>query len=323
MSTNPARANVQEQALIESETKLLHAIPPAGSLYPPKTRPPLPVMLDDLRLARAIRFMENDLAESVQLKDVAAHVALSPYHFQRYFKDAMGETPASYVRRVKLDQAAISLLINDLQVIELAFAAGYSSHEAFVRAFYRQFGLVPTQYRVHGRRTASQPQAEDLTRAETVRVYSLPSEPLLAMRFYGSYANIEDHWQKFATIVRQANLPLDTLRSVGIAHDSPEITPNELIRYDCAIVDTGFDVKGSPLTALTFPVNTYALLEHHAPYHEIFVTYRVLSISWLASAAERFTTEVIKAYELYREPPWDNHGRMQRFDLALPVRKIN
>src|SRR6202140_1687935 len=227
MSTNPAGANVREQALIESDTKLLHAIPPAGSLHPPKTRPPLPHMLDDLRLARAIRFLENNLANTVQLKDVATHVGLSPFYFQRYFKDAMGETPASYVRRVKLDQAAISLLNNDMHVVELAFATGYASHEAFVRAFHRQFGLVPTQYRVHGKRTASQPQTEDLLRAETVRVHPLPSESLLAMRFYGPYASVEDHWQKFASMIRQIGLSLDGLQAVGIAHDSPEITPNE------------------------------------------------------------------------------------------------
>jgi AraC family transcriptional regulator len=321
MSETLQSASVQEQALIESETKLLHLRPPAGSRHAPRPRAPLPAMLDDWRLARAIRFMEQGLDGSVQLKDIAAHVDLSPFHFQRYFKDAMGETPAAYLRRVKLDQAAISLFNNNLPVSELAFDAGYASHEAFVRAFHRQFGLVPTQYRVFVRRAASQPQPEDLVRAETVRVRQLQALPLLAIRFYGSYANIEAHWQKFAAVVREAGLPLDGLQPIGIAHDSPEITPNELIRYDCAIVDTGFDTKGSPLTGLTFPASTYAMLEHHAPYSEIFVTYRVLSITWLMDAAREYSNEVVKAYELYREPPWENRGRMQRFDLALPVRR--
>jgi len=323
MSETLQRADDQEQALIASETKLLHVRPPAGSLHESKPRAPLPVMLDDWRLARAIRYMEQGLGDAVQLKDIAAHVNLSPFHFQRYFKDAMGETPSAYVRRVKLDEAAVSLMTNDLPVNELAFDSGYASHEAFVRAFHRQFGLVPTQYRVFVRRASSQPQPEDLARAETVRVRQLQPLRLLAMRFYGSYANIESHWQKFAEVVREAGLPLDDLRAVGIAHDNPEITPNELIRYDCAIVDTGFDTEGSALTALTLPANTYALLEHHAPYHEIFATYRVLSITWLTNAAGEYFNEIIKAYELYREPPWENHGGMQRFDLALPVRKLS
>jgi len=320
MSDNDVSVYGEAQALIESETSLLHVRPPAGSRHVPTARKPLPPMLDDLRIARAIRFMEQG---PVQLKDVAEHVGLSPFHFQRYFKDVMGESPAVYLRRVRLDEAAVSLWNNDLQVIELAFAAGYSSHEAFVRAFHRQFGLVPTQYRVFSRRASSQPQPQDQARAQSVRVNPLKSLPLLAARFYGPYANIEAHWKRFAMVLREAGLPLARLQAVGIAHDSPEITPNELIRYDCAIVDTGFDLKGAPLTALKVPAGAYAMLEHHAPYQEIFTSYRVLSVTWLVGAANQFVNEVVKAYELYREPPWDNLGQRQRFDLALPVRKLS
>jgi AraC family transcriptional regulator len=62
------------------------------------------------------------------------------------------------------------------------------------------------------------------------------------------------------------------------------------------MVDTGFDTGESALTALTFPANTYALLEHHAPYHEIFAIYRVLSITWLTRAAGEFSNEIVKTY---------------------------
>jgi AraC family transcriptional regulator len=54
---------------------------------------------------------------------------------------------------------------------------------------------------------------------------------------------------------------------------------------------------------LTFPANLYASLEHHAPYDGIFDTYRILSVAWLASNAHEYAVGVIKAYELYREPP--------------------
>ena len=312
----------QELALIESETKLLHAIPAAGSREAPRPRRPLPAVLEDGRLAQAVRFMECNMSESAQLNAVAAHVDLSPFHFQRYFKDAMGETPAAYVRRIRMDQAAVSLWISDQPVTRIAFGAGYGSHEAFVRAFHRQFGWVPSQYRAHARQASSVPLPEEYTRAETVRVNHLASMPLLAMRFYGPYANVEAHWQKFADVLRQAALPLDRLQVIGVAYDNPEITPNTLIRYDCALVDCGFDQRPASLTELAFPADSYAQLEHHAPYQEIFSTYRVLSMAWLTSVAGEYAVEVIRAYEFYREPPWENHGAAQRFDLVLPVRKV-
>ena len=116
-------------------------------------------------------------------------------------------------------------------------------------------------------------------------------------------------------------LGLDGQQVIGIAYDSPEITPNELIRYDCAIVDPGFNTRDSPLTPLTLAFDTYATLAHDAPYAEIFATYRVLSVTWLVGAAHQYGVETIRAYELYREPPWENSGRTQRFDLMLPVKK--
>ncbi|WP_082221619.1 AraC family transcriptional regulator [Herbaspirillum chlorophenolicum] len=323
MSKTEKSVDDHENVLIEAEKKLLHRSPFAGSRIPQKPRRSLPCVLDDWRIARAVHFMERNIAEPLSLEVVAAHVKLSPYHFQRYFKETMGETPSAYLRRIRLDQAALRLLLSDRQVADIAFGASYASHEAFVRAFHQQFGWVPSQYRTHARGVSSVPQPEELRRTDMVQVKRLQDMPLLALRFYGPYANVEANWKKFATVADQARLPLDRLQVIGIVYDNPEITPNELIRYDCALVDTGFDVGSSALTPVAFAADTYATLEHQAPYQEIFSTYRVLSFAWLSRVAGEFALEETKAYEFYLDPPWENFGATQRFNLTLPVRKIS
>jgi len=309
------------QKLIERETQLIYARPPAGPQTPHKPRGPLPSAIDDWRLAHAIRLMERSPAEPVRLEDVARYVDLSPFHFQRYFKDAMGESPAAYLRRVRLDRAALNLCMGEDRVLDVALRAGYASHEAFVRAFHRQFGLVPTQYRVYARHASSTPQAGDYERAREVRVRERPALALLGMRFYGPYANVPSHWQHFAKTLERAGIALDAVQPIGIIQDNPEITDNQFIRYDCAIADPGGEVRRSALTKLDFTAGTYVSLAHCSRYSEIFTTYRVLSLAWLPSVAAEFVADANGGYEFYRTPPWRNAGEALDLDVVLPLRR--
>jgi AraC family transcriptional regulator len=56
-------------------------------------------------------------------------------------------------RRLLLERAAHRLLTSDDQVVDIAFEAGFGSHEAFTRAFPREYGAAPSRWRQHPTRT--------------------------------------------------------------------------------------------------------------------------------------------------------------------------
>jgi hypothetical protein len=60
---------------------------------------------------------------------------------------AAGEPPAALRRRVLLERAAYQLITSDQDVLDVALGAGYSSHEAFTRAFTRAYGRSPSDWR--------------------------------------------------------------------------------------------------------------------------------------------------------------------------------
>jgi AraC family transcriptional regulator len=316
---DPAEARGEhETRLIEQERALLFDAPHAGSIRPYTRQKPPPRLLDDPRLMRAIRLIEESHEQPLTLDRLAQRANLSRFHFQRRFLEVMGESPSEYIRRTRLERAAICLLIYPEPVLSIALSVGYASHEAFIRAFHRQFGLVPTQYRQFVRQASIPSTAEEYRRAALVKVDALPRQPLLGMRFYGSYANVEENWRRFAAILEGLGFPMEQARAVGVAIDNPEITPNELVRYDCAVVDTGFDPGQSPLTRLNLPAGRYARLEHRAPYSQIFATYRTLAITWDPPGGKRFSPDC--AFEVYRRPPWLKAGDEQRFDLVLELK---
>ena len=79
--------------------------------------------------------------------DLAARLYLSRSHFDRVIVAASGESPGRFRRRVLLERAAFRLLTTRVGVLDIAVEAGYSSHEAFTRAFFRAYGAAPSAWR--------------------------------------------------------------------------------------------------------------------------------------------------------------------------------
>jgi AraC-like DNA-binding protein len=78
---------------------------------------------------------------------IASRVHLSRFHFDRLVSAAAGEPPAALRRRILLERAAYRLITTDHDVLRVAVEAGYSSHEAFTRAFTRTYGRSPSHWR--------------------------------------------------------------------------------------------------------------------------------------------------------------------------------
>lgn len=81
-------------------------------------------------------------------EDIAARVYLSRFHFDRVVSAAAGESPARFRRRVLLERSAYRLATSTTGVLDIAVEAGYSSNEAFTRAFQRAYGVTPSAWRL-------------------------------------------------------------------------------------------------------------------------------------------------------------------------------
>jgi AraC-like DNA-binding protein len=84
---------------------------------------------------------------AVSGRDLASSVFLSRFHLDRVVMATAGETPAGLRRRVLLERSAYRLLTSGNGILEVAHEAGYSSNEAFTRAFRRAYGAAPSAWR--------------------------------------------------------------------------------------------------------------------------------------------------------------------------------
>lgn len=87
--------------------------------------------------------------------DLAARAYLSRFHFDRVVGAARGEPPARLRRCVLLERADFRLVTSRATVLDVAIEAGYSSNEAFTRAFQRAYGIGPSASRASPGRSRS------------------------------------------------------------------------------------------------------------------------------------------------------------------------
>ena len=99
-----------------------------------------------LAVQRMQDYIEAHLEETVGLSDLATVSLFSPWHSHRLFQEYTGLTPASYIRRLRLAKAALRLKNENVHIIDVAFDLGFGSVDGFTRAFFREFGMCPSEY---------------------------------------------------------------------------------------------------------------------------------------------------------------------------------
>lgn len=97
------------------------------------------------RVSSAIRYMEEHLGDRVAVDDLAARARLSVSAFHRLFKDATGESPLQYLKKIRLNRAKHLMVYQQRTVHAAATEVGYESSTQFSREFKRHFGVPPSQ----------------------------------------------------------------------------------------------------------------------------------------------------------------------------------
>src|SRR5437016_4304701 len=98
-------------------------------------------------LTRAREFIRDHCAERIMLEQAAAEAFLSPFHFQRTFSAAFGESPHEYLTRLRPDRAKLLLRQQSLTVSDVCLEVGFQSLGSFSTLFSRLEGCSPKEFR--------------------------------------------------------------------------------------------------------------------------------------------------------------------------------
>ena len=206
--------------------------------------------------------IESHLDEALTLEVLADRCAVNRHHMCRVFQMATGLSIMAYVRARRLSVAARTIATAQADLLQVALAAGYGSHEAFTRAFLAYTGVLPS---VVGktRDLSNLTLMEPLEMKKDMIVPVAPPEirDRAAFRVAGFATTCRDHdISAIPGLWRELNAREDELGATGIAYGvSYDMNDAGDFRYIA-----GMETRATPegMEAVDIPAGRYAVFTH-------------------------------------------------------------
>lgn len=231
----------------------------------------------------AMDFVENNLTNDIDYWEVARIACCSEYHFRRMFPFVTGISLSEYIRRRRLTLAAFDLSNSNKKVADIAVEYGYSSPDAFSRAFKRWHGITPSKARNDDQQLKAQPKMTFhlSIKGENEMNYRIKEkEPFTVVGiskrvpivFEGLNPEIESMWQQLDGEMISKLKDLSNVEPTGIIQASTNFSEGrmeeegELDHY--IGVATTNEFEGDLFTQLEVPALTWAIFEVVGPFPE-------------------------------------------------------
>lgn len=102
----------------------------------------------DARLLNAQSYLEQNLAHSINTRQLADVMHIHPQTMFRLFKTELGQTPQSYFRQLRIDKACWLLRFSGEPIKVIAEATGFYDRYHFTKVFTKSTGQSPARFRV-------------------------------------------------------------------------------------------------------------------------------------------------------------------------------
>lgn len=93
-------------------------------------------------------YILSNFDREITLAELAEAASFSPWYAHRLFRENTGVSPSDYIRKLRLSEAAKRLKSHKARIIDVALDLGFGSVDGFTRAFRREFGVKPGEYKL-------------------------------------------------------------------------------------------------------------------------------------------------------------------------------
>ena len=235
------------------------------------------------RINKVVAYINNHLDETLDLKTLANEAALSDFHFHRIFKALKGEAIGGYITRLRLEATARLLRYTALTIEEIAFNIGYETPASLSKAFKKQYGISPTEYRTNKDTYIMKKEIINPNLAlKAPKIVTLEPKNLIYVALTGAYGSLDygKAYEQLWAVIKAQKLFTKGIESICISYDDPKITEGSLQRSDVCLAIHKPDTPQEEVSCKTLAGGKYTVFFYQGSYENLSQVYDT-AVRWV------------------------------------------
>ena len=271
------------------------------------------------RINKVVAYINNHLDETLDLKTLANEAALSDFHFHRIFKALKGEAIGGYITRLRLEATARLLRYTALTIEEIAFNIGYETPASLSKAFKKQYGISPTEYRTNKDTYIMKKEIINPDLAlKTPKIVTLEPKNLIYVALTGAYGSLDygKAYEQLWAVIKAQKLFTKGIESICISYDDPKITEGSLQRSDVCLAIHKLATPQDEVSCKTLAGGKYAVFFYQGSYENLSQVYDT-AVRWVID--HQYTLREEPFFEKYLNDARRTPKEKLKTEIYIPI----
>ncbi|KHE70302.1 MULTISPECIES: GyrI-like domain-containing protein [Capnocytophaga] len=271
------------------------------------------------RINKVVAYINNHLDETLDLKTLANEAALSDFHFHRIFKALKGEAIGGYITRLRLEATARLLRYTALTIEEIAFNIGYETPASLSKAFKKQYGISPTEYRTNKDTYIMKKEIINPDLAlKAPKIVTLEPKNLIYVALTGAYGSLDygKAYEQLWAVIKAQKLFTKGIESICISYDDPKITEGSLQRSDVCLAIHKLATPQDEVSCKTLAGGKYAVFFYQGSYENLSQVYDT-AVRWVIDQQYRLREEPF--FEKYLNDARRTPKEKLKTEIYIPI----
>ena len=271
------------------------------------------------RINKVVAYINNHLDETLDLKTLANEAALSDFHFHRIFKALKGEAIGGYITRLRLEATARLLRYTTLTIEEIAFNIGYETPASLSKAFKKQYGISPTEYRTNKDTYIMKKEIINPNLAlKTPKIVTLEPKNLIYVALTGAYGSLDygKAYEQLWAVIKAQKLFTKGIESICISYDDPKITEGSLQRSDVCLAIHKPATPQEEVSCKTLAGGKYAVFFYQGSYENLSQVYDT-AVRWVID--HQYTLREEPFFEKYLNDARRTPKEKLKTEIYIPI----
>ena len=271
------------------------------------------------RINKVVAYINNHLDETLELKTLANEAALSDFHFHRIFKALKGEAIGGYITRLRLEATARLLRYTALTIEEIAFNIGYETPASLSKAFKKQYGISPTEYKTNKDTYIMKKEIINPDLAlKAPKIVTLEPKNLIYVALTGAYGSLDygKAYEQLWAVIKAQKLFTKGIESICISYDDPKITEGSLQRSDVCLAIHKPATPQEEVSCKTLAGGKYAVFFYQGSYENLSQVYDT-AVRWVID--HQYTLREEPFFEKYLNDARRTPKEKLKTEIYIPI----